>query len=106
MTADPAVAKSIEQKIIAKELSLRLTGSIQDKLQVLDSELATHLSRSRAVEVRERMASSHREQSEGKEAKEVCKELWALLSLHALICPELKRGLGEIYSRHRRLLVG
>ena len=113
------VERSIEQKIIAKELSLRVQRSLQDQLLNLDSEIATQLSYSRTIETRERLATReegkrHRrtatdvgltEKEEGDEARVLCKELWELVSLHALECPALRGQLAPLHRRYRHLLI-
>lgn len=115
------VERSIEQKIIAKELSLRVQRSLQDQLLNLDSEIATQLSYSRTIETRERLATreegkrhrrtatnaglTYTEKEEGDEARTLCKELWELVCLHALECPALKGQLAPLHRRYRHLLI-
>lgn len=118
-SSNRAAERTIEQKIIAKEVSLRAQRSLQDQLLVLDSEIATQLSYSRTVETRERVAGrkagkTHRRtvtdtglgQITGEEqARGLCKELWGLISLHALECPGLRGQLDSLHKRYRHLLL-
>lgn len=116
-TPNREAERTIEQKIIAKELSLRVQWSLQDQLLVLDSEIATQLSYSRTVETRERLANrdagkTHRRTAtdtglpQGEDqAGRLCKELWGLISLHALECPALRSQLAPLHRQYRHLLI-